>query len=130
MPEDTILNLTQHAATQDQAEAGVFEPRDKAAVQDLLTFDSPPREEEIVDRAHLLASLALREHEGERGMVMIGGAPFFMSSLERALRQRGLIPVYSFSVRESVESHLEDGTVKKSVVFRHAGFVHPPVSPA
>lgn len=32
---------------------------------------------------------------------------------------------YAFSRRESVETQLPDGSVKKSSVFRHIGFVEP-----
>jgi len=53
---------------------------------------------------------------------MIGGAPFFMSYLEEALRYRGLTPVYAFSQRESVEQVIDDKTVKTSV-FVHKGFI-------
>ena len=35
---------------------------------------------------------------------MIGGAPYLMASLERALDAVMIQPVYSFSVRESVEA--------------------------
>ena len=36
-----ILNLTHHAATPEQVEAGVVEPTEKARVQELLTFAYP-----------------------------------------------------------------------------------------
>jgi hypothetical protein len=54
---------------------------------------------------------------------MIGGAPYLMAPLERSLRSVGVYPVYAFSVRESVEQTAPDGTVRKTNVFRHAGFV-------
>ena len=34
-----------------------------------------------------------------------------------------LVPIYAFSVRESVEETLPDGTVHKTACFRHKGFV-------
>ena len=49
-----------------------------------------------------------------------------MAALEAALREKGLTPVYAFSLRESVEETLEDGTVRKVNRFKHLGFVHPP----
>ena len=55
--------------------------------------------------------------------VMIGGAPFFMAALESALRDVGVTPIYAFSKREVVEEPQSDGSVKKTAVFRHAGFV-------
>ena len=54
---------------------------------------------------------------------MIGGAPFFMSALEAALKERGVRAVHAFSRRESGEERLPDGSVRKTQVFRHAGWV-------
>ena len=53
---------------------------------------------------------------------MIGGAPYLMAELEKALWNRGIEPVYSFSERKSVETE-KDGIVTKVNVFEHAGFV-------
>ena len=115
-----ILNLTQHPATTEQVEAGVIEPTDKAAVQQVLTFDTIPSAAEMERRAYVLAYIAAQSGCKK---AMIGGAPFFMSTLEKALAQNGIHPVYAFSQRESVETIKEDGTVVKSAVFRHVGFV-------
>ena len=46
-----------------------------------------------------------------------------MPPLEKALRGLGIRPLYAFSVRESVEETLPDGSVRKVAVFRHKGFV-------
>lgn len=115
-----ILNLTQHTATEDQLAAGVSEPSDKAEVQRLLTFEALPTEGEIFSRALALAEIA---KGGGADAAMIGGAPFLMAPLEEALRTVGLSPVYAFSTRETVEDHLPDGSVRKTQVFRHSGFV-------
>lgn len=117
---DEVLNLTQHSATVEQAESGVVEPKEKAAVQAALTFDAIPSAEEMAQRAEFLAAIAK-----ESGCVeaMIGGAPFFMSTLEKALVLAGIKPVYAFSQRESVETIKEDGSVVKTNVFKHVGFV-------
>lgn len=125
-----VLNLTQHAPTADQVAAGVYDHPDRATeVARLLTFDALPTLEEIRQRAESLSWLA---HEarpvGPKGTfdgdaVMIGGAPWLMAPLITALRLRGLRPVFAFSVRESVEETLPDGSVRKSAVFRHCGFV-------
>jgi hypothetical protein len=56
---------------------------------------------------------------------MIGGAPFFMEPLSRALRDAGYKPIFAFSRRESVERTMPDGTVQKVAIFRHLGFVEP-----
>lgn len=117
----TILNLTQHDATPDQVAAGVIEPADKAEVRKLITFDELPSREHLLETATLVAGLAERM---EMAAAMIGGAPFFMGPLERALRVRGITPLYAFSKREAtVDTHRPDGSVGKTQVFRHVGFV-------
>lgn len=115
-----ILNLTQHAASADQIVAGVVEPADKGFVQALITFDEMPSAVELRLRAEKLA-----QHAKAAGVeaAMIGGAPYFMAPLEAALRRAEVKPLYAFSRRESKEHVLPDGSIKKTQVFRHAGFV-------
>jgi hypothetical protein len=45
-----------------------------------------------------------------------------MGVLEQSLRQRGIRPAYAFSMRESAEKTLPDGSVQKINVFKHVGF--------
>lgn len=137
-----ILNLTQHAATPEQREAGVIDlpTAEREAVIELLTFDDVPTAQELGNRAHDIALIAAgcaagedradddgTLPDGDRGgfalHALIGGAPFFMHSLEDALYQQGIHPVYAFSRRESQEQVQADGSVRKINVFRHAGFV-------
>lgn len=117
-----ILNLTQHQATPEQIAAGVVnvDQRGEATVKSMLTFHSIPNKEDMKARANTLAAIA-----EESGCVsaMIGGAPYFMAPLERALKDKGIQPLYAFSVRESVEETQPDGSVIKRNVFKHAGFV-------
>ena len=116
------LNLTQHASTPDQVEAGVYSLAVVAtAASELLTFQCPPTEGVIRQRAAGLAELAAR-HQTVGGAVLIGGAPYLMAALEAALYWNGLRAVYSFSQRESVEVVRDGGTVK-TTVFKHRGFI-------
>jgi hypothetical protein len=115
-----ILNLTQYPSTHEQKLAGVVEPEEKALVQALLTFDEMPVSLELTRRAEALAKIA--DSYGFKA-AMIGGAPFFMSRLENALKAKGITPLYAFSKRESKETTKPDGTVVKTNVFRHLGFV-------
>jgi len=117
-----ILNLTQHAPSQEQLAAGVVDPADKQEVCSLLTFDSIPSSAEMRDRAERLAAIA---KEVGAAAAMIGGAPFFMSALEAALLEVGVEPVYAFSLRVTEEVPQPDGSVRKTNVFRHVGFVRP-----
>lgn len=115
-----IINLTQHAASPEQRLAGVVEPHDKNEVCQLLTFTEIPAPEVLVFRAEKLVAIATQSGADQ---AMIGGAPFFMSTLERLLREKGIEPVYAFSKRESVEVVNENGEVVKTNVFKHTGFV-------
>ena len=115
-----ILNLTQHVTTPEQVEQGVYEPKDKAKVQELLTFEELPTWEELYHRAKELVQIALDEGYD---MVMIGGAPYLMGVLDAEFAEVGIHAVYAFSKRESVDVHQPDGSIKKTMVFRHAGFV-------
>lgn len=127
-----ILNLTQHAATPDQAAAGVVDlpTAEQDMLRSLLTFDDLPTAQEIADRAHDIAELAcyngLGTEDGDDPLIlqaMIGGAPYLMAELEKALKARYITPVYSFSRRESAEEVQPDGSVLKRNAFRHLGFV-------
>ena len=117
-----IVNLTQHPATPAQREAGVVEPsrRVKERIQAMLTFFDLPDAETI--RLHAKALVKITTELGY-SKVMIGGAPFLMSTLERLLKTAGVTPLYAFSKRESVEEPLPEGGVKKTQVFKHLGFV-------
>jgi len=115
-----ILNLTQHSATDEQMVEGVFEPANKQEIQQLLTFTDVPSGQTLRENAARLAEIA-KEHGVESAM--IGGAPFFMSSLEKALLKVGVEPLYGFSLRTIVEETASNGEVKKTSVFVHAGWV-------
>lgn len=142
MANRVLVNMTQHTLTTDQIDgfngfngiAGdvylTLEPNPacKQVVQKLLTFETIPTSETINDRAEKLAQMCIGmvsanlPSEGEI-YALIGGAPYLMASLENALRERKIHPVYSFSERQSVETTMPDGTVKKSNVFKHVGFI-------
>lgn len=126
----SILNLTQHSATPEQIAAGVVDlsPAQRAILSAWLTFDTCPTGQDVADRAGLIAQAAADDSKsigvvGTYSFAMIGGAPFFMSALENALIERGITPLYAFSVRKSVETVQADGTVIKTAIFSHAGFV-------
>ena len=137
----TILNLTQHPATTDQIAAGVRDLQGAALamLRQELTFDNQPDVGTVCVHADAIAMLALAWFDAEgvpvtsqdviipidlqTRVAMIGGAPFLMGPLERALISRGIFPAYAFSRREVVEKATADGAVTKTAVFRHEGFV-------
>ena len=116
------INLTQHPATPAQIEQGVVRlaEEDERKVRQLLTFNELPTPDEVRERAERIADMAARY---EADAAMIGGAPYLMPPLERALRERGIKPLYAFSRREVREEKQDDGSVKKVSVFKHVGFV-------
>lgn len=123
-----ILNLTQHPGTPEQGVTDLT-GEELAALKQALTFDALPTAQEIAERADYIAALACMNGLGGEDddpiptAAMIGGAPYLMAPLERALRNVGIEPLYAFSVRESAEQAQPDGTVRKVNIFRHAGFV-------
>ena len=137
----TILNLTQHPATTDQIAAGVRDLQGQALamLKGCLNFDTLPTTEDVIRRADEIAMLALAWFDAEgvpttsqevvipidlqTRVAMLGGAPFLMGYLEVALIHRGIYPAYAFSRREAVETTNPDGTVTKTAVFKHEGFV-------
>lgn len=131
-----ILNLTQHEATPEQVEAGVVDlsGSDRQNLKSLLTFDELPDPSRVIEAVSLIVRLAefviidyldnnKEDFEHFRFCAMIGGAPWMMSLLERRLREAGIRPVYAFSKRQVVEEMQADGTVKKSMIFKHEGFL-------
>lgn len=116
---EAILNLTMHPVTSEQTQAGVHEPVFKSQVQNLLNFIEIPTYAGMKSRAQKLAHMC---KEDGYTKAMIGGAPFFMSVLEQELKLKGIIPVYSFNVRNSKEVEQEDGTIKKVSIYKHSGF--------
>lgn len=114
-----IVNLTQHAPTPEQTAAGVSNPQHWEAVKKYSTFDAVPTYSQCFFRAKEIAQIAKANGATH---AMIGGAPFFMRHLEDALLNQGIDPLYAFSVRESVEETLSDGSVRKTNVFKHVGF--------
>lgn len=122
-----ILNLTQHPATPEQIAQGVVDLSgdDLAALKALLSFEEIPDAEELQRRSTAVAEIAIRASGDTPAECMIGGAPFFMRPLEQALLMAGYRPVYAFSRRVVEETIQPDGTVRKTAVFRHEGFVRP-----
>ena len=127
-----IVNLTQHPASAEQVAAGVVDLPSEAreALIALLTFPSIPDAEEILDRAHDIAELACfnglggdDEEDPFPSQAMIGGALWLMAPLSEELRLRSISPVFAFSVRDTEEVTQPDGSIRKTAVFRHAGFV-------
>ena len=116
-----ILNFTQHAATAEQLDAGVIDlmQHDLASLKALLNFVGLPTADEIYERAYAIAALAENLFAET---VMVGGAPFLMPVLQKALQMRGITVLYAFSERVSIEK-IVDGVVVKTNEFKHIGFI-------
>ena len=113
-----ILNLTQHRASLDQKKVGVIDLQDEhiKALKELLNFTEVPAQIDLEVRSFELVRMITENYSSKR--VMIGGAPFFMSHLERELKAVNIQPLYAFSKRVVSE---KDGV--KTSTFHHEGFV-------
>lgn len=121
----TIINATQHNATQDQKAAGVFdlETERQRELQKLLTFNTLPTAREVQLRAEKIKKLIdVVSREQKTQNIMIAGAPYLTSVLQGELQKDGYTVLYAFSERVSVEVE-KDGVVTKTNVFKHVGFV-------
>lgn len=126
-----IINATQHKATLDQKQAGVVDlPENlRNRLIGAITFNFLPEKQDLRDRAIEVINILddfkhLANITENRIYVMIGGAPYFMSTLEEFLKRSGnYVPCYAFSQRISVEKVLPDGTVTKTQTFKHEGFI-------
>lgn len=126
-----IINLTQHEATPDQKAQGVVDlpTAHRKALTEALTFDELPSSEEIIQRANAIVSIATMNGLGGDAdedpwptAAMVGGAPWLMPALCRALENTGIQPLFAFSTREAVEVE-QDGQVVKTSRFIHRGFI-------
>ena len=124
----TILNLTQHSATAEQKSDRCVDMSEPSHIHSLLNFNEFPDSDEIIQRAQDIAELADEqwktiEKDDDGKCAMIGGAPFFMKPLHEALEAKGFEVCYAFSTRESVERTANDGSIIKTNVFKHRGYV-------
>ena len=136
-----LVNLTQHTLTKEQFSHNgenlvevTFKPYNGVSkgsadyVKHMLNFTSLPTRDEIISRATALADyaeglLSQAKNDNDRLFALVGGAPYLMGALETALKERGIQPLYAFSQRESVETINADGTVVKTAVFKHKGYI-------
>lgn len=136
-----IINLTQHVMTQEQYFLNgeklteiTFKPYNGLGesvhgfVKNCLNFNSKPNKDEIDKRALVLAEyanglLTQVKSDNDKLFALVGGAPYLMGPLETKLKERGIQPLYAFSQRESVETRNTDGTVVKTAVFKHKGYI-------
>lgn len=118
--KNTILNLTQHNASEEQVAEGVVNSKNQAEIKTLLTFDEIPTTIDMIERATRIADIAFAELNFETNkQAMIGGAPFFMPVLCEQLKAKGIQPLFAFSKRVS-----QDGPNGEKVsVFKHEGFI-------
>ena len=113
-----IINLTQHTATKEQISQGVVDlPQEKQ--NELKSLLNCSWGDDLELKAQRI--VALIDGLPQRN-AMIGGAPYLMGYLERALANERKNPLYSFSERVSTEKVLEDGTIQKVSSFNHVGF--------
>lgn len=117
-----ILNLTQHASTEDQLNAGVIDLQGdlKAALVAAITFPAVYSHDELVSRAKRVVGI-VKDSQIDAQHVMIGGMPSFMPVLQNTLQEAGYRVGYACTDRVSVDVPDGNGGVRKTSVFKHVG---------
>lgn len=134
-----IINLTQHKMTGDQyqyngtklkeliSEIPEEQEEYEKELKALLNFHELPTKDSINLRVMQITEFALnyfmRADVENNRYALIGGAPYLTAPLAEMLKKVGITPLYAFSKRESVETTQPDGSVVKTSVFKHAGYV-------
>ena len=110
-----IFNLTKHRSTWREQKMGVIEPawKVKREIIQLQSFPEIPDQVILDERAHRLAGLA--KLSGCK-KAMIGGAGFFMVTLEMALIYHGIEPVYVWNIKTDFEGWKFGGFVESALV--------------
>ena len=105
-PPAAILNLTQHPASPAQIAAGVVDLTgvELSDLKVALNFAAPPTALQIECSMETVTYLCGRH---KAAAAMVGGAPWLMAFLERALRRAGVRPLYAFSQRPSPDRPFE-----------------------
>ena len=90
-----ILNLTPYKASPEEVAAGVVDNDEMFQIIDShLSFNSLPTKRELETKALILA-LAARGLGYSKAMIGGSGANYFLGTLETALRQHGIVPMYA-----------------------------------
>lgn len=133
-----IINLTEHPTTDDEREDGVVDVAEflmRGELMRLLDFEGKtPTEDELRKRAASLAKLAekifiiVKFDAPRRAMIgRVGGLNstssvfWLIEPLAKALRKRGIEPLFANSQREWTELTADGGPVTSG--YRHIGFV-------
>ena len=116
-----IINLTQHQTTAEQVAQGVVDLQGETLHSSkIVNFVGMPTNGVIHDRAFDIARIA---SQSGAEAAMIGGAPYLMPHLQKALQSaRGIAVLYAFSERVSVE-RVVDGWLLRLTSSKHVGFV-------
>lgn len=134
-----ILNLTQHKMTAEQYQYNGTKLKEliseipeeqedyEKQLKALLNFHDLPTKDSINLRVMQITAFALNYFMGadveNNRYALIGGAPYLTAPLAEMLKKVGITPLYAFSKRESIETTQPDGSVVKTSVFKHAGYV-------
>jgi hypothetical protein len=129
-----IINMTQHYASDEQKRQGVIDLPEifRKELIELLTFENFPKYGYPRECAWAISTLLLDcyfdyadiDPAKRQINAMIGGAPYLMPPLEKALFEVGVYPIYAYSERQSFE-HNVGGKIEKTSQFVHAGWVCP-----
>lgn len=129
-----IINTLNHVMTPEQVaslpvEGEIVHVRDWAPELAPMFTNSPSDADAI--RAGVRAVIGSIESKGVVGIILPGGSPAWMFALARLIGQREGAAVcmnyprylFAHSERVSVEEPQPDGSVRKTAVFQHRGWI-------
>lgn len=96
----SIINLTTRRITRETDFSGLMElsEKDRKVVAMLLHFEEAPHQEELPSRAAAIANIADRALRGKQiRKALLSGPKYFLSTLEKALIEEHIEPVYVYS---------------------------------
>lgn len=111
-----IINLTDDKADslylKDIKNLYDVNEEERDLIESLLNFKSLPTKKEMKSRAVTLTNL-VKEHNATAAL--IDGPPFFMSTLEKELKEANIVPVYNFTELYSIYPNQ----------WKHSGLIKP-----
>ncbi len=98
----TILNLTRHLATDEQAATGLVNLRPDiiSKIHELSIFQPVPTDDILYERAYAIVAI-LKDNGFSNECVMLGGAPYFIAILDTVITAAGFKPCYPFTLKVS-----------------------------
>ena len=124
-----IINLTGLPSPEKLSDIEIIQLPEKLneELKELLIFEQTPVKYELVQRAKEITSLAqefIKANCKSPILIMITGAPFLMSYLEKELTETNIPFVHAYAVpRVELSVNRDEGNIKSKLIFAIKGFI-------